>query len=444
MLQRSRLPGITALALFLLLAGCAEPTHDVSPWSRLLPSEAGQSINAMALDSRGEPVVTGSLFERADPFVEPLQGEDVGIFLTSMSNTGDEVWSTMARGARTGGHSVAVAPNGDVLLLGSFMSTLTLGGQSMFAAGEIPYRETFLARFNPQGQLLWTRPLNTGLSESPIATSVTTNADGDAIVGRNAEIVSFDADGNPLWTHTLSIPGRGITDVAVVSVDASGAVLVAGNDRLSDVTVIPGGFITKLTPSGQQVFTVQIHGEDPFGFVQISAMAVSPSGNVVFSGDVMKPLTFGSMTFDAINHTRFVAEISATGEPGWLDPVEVSQGGGDVNALAVAPNGRVYATGQYRGDELSIGGLTFGPTSGTAMFLVELDGSGKATDGRIFDRAGKFSAGRALAVDPVGALLLAGHFVGQIHLDDQTLTSAPSGSSFVARLALPFASHRRE
>ncbi len=140
----------------------------------------------------------------------------------------------------------------------------------------------------------------------------------------------------------------------------------------------------------------------------------------------------------------FVAKLSAAGEPRWLEPIESSFGSADALAVAVGPDDHIYTTGQYEGDELTFPDLAFGPTSGIAMFLAELDAGGKAIDGRIFDRSGRFSAGRALAVDPAGALVLAGHFLGEITLDDQALRSAPDGSSFVARLALPFASHRRE
>lgn len=422
----------------------------MSPWSHLLPSEAGQSVLAMTLDSRGEPAVTGSLFERIDPYAMPLSGKHKGVFLTRMSDTGSELWSTMARGDITLGHSVASAPNGDVLLLGSFAHALTLGGQDMTAAEELPYRETFLARFNPRGELLWTRPLSNGVAADSIAAiSLVTNAGGDAIIAGNSGVVaSFDADGNLLWTHPISGMAGQLIGVSTVSVDASGAIFLAGNSQRDsgEPTQVPllGGFVTKLSPDGQRLFTVEINGDVVWGSVKVTAMATSPTGEVVFSGEFVQPIHFGSMTFQATEPTQFVAGISATGEPAWLDAVQAPYGKVKINALAIAPNGRIYATGQYEGDELSVGGLVFGPTSGTAMFLVELDGRGKATDGRIFDHAGKLSAGRALAVDPEGALLLAGHFIGQIDLDDQTLTSMPLGSSFVARLALPFASHRRE
>ena len=257
----------------------------------------------------------------------------------------------------------------------------------------------------------------------------------------------LDPYGNLRWVKTFQ--GR-TSEITSVIVDASGAVFAAGDDRGNDVTLegpltTPSAFITKLSSDGQQLFTTRVSSVSFVDTPYIMALASSPSGEVAFSGSFGGSISFGPMSFSAPSDGgAFVAKISSTGEPRWLDPIETPFGRAAVLALAVGPSGHIYATGQYRGDELRIAGLTLGPTSGVAMFLLELDAGGNATDGRIFDHAGQLSAGRALAVDPAGALVLAGHFLGQIDLDDQTLRSATLGSSFVARLALPFASHRRE
>ncbi len=460
MLQRSRLPGITGLALFLLLAGCAEPTRDVSPWSRLLPSEAGQSVVAMALDPQGEPAVTGTLLDENDPSFIPPFVLSKGAFVTMLSDTGKDIWGGTNRGWNAQGSGVAIAPNGDVLLLST---------NNLFEGSpDSPFVRTLLSRFDPRGKLLWSKPVGNGEAQkTEVGLSLATNASGEPIVGgyirgpieirddiiveaQSGFISSYDADGNRRWSQTFE--GQ-VGEITALTVDASGAVFAAGHDLgildyapPEPVATVPSAFITKLTSYGQPIFTTRLNGVLFQTAPRITAMALSSSGVVVFSGSFGNDLSFGPLLFHAnAGSESFVAKLSgATGEPHWLAPIQTTFGRSDVLAIAVAPDDRIYATGQYAGDELTLAGLTFGPTGGTAMFLAELDAQGKATDGRIFDHAGKLSVGRALAVDPAGALVLAGHFVGQIELDDQTLTSAPFGSSFVARLALPFASHRRE
>jgi hypothetical protein len=468
MLQQNRLLQPMALAAFLLLSACTEGSRDVSPWSRLLPSESGQSVVAMALDPQGEPAVTGALIDGIDPSLALPDGIGQGVFLTMLSDTGDGLWGGMTAGQITQGRGVAIAPNGDVLLLGTFTGTLNLGGPDLSGRDNSSFPETtFLARYDPRGKLLWSKQVDDALWPAAQGFSLATNANGDAVIGgffvetilidgvyyaeaQTGLVASFDADGKHLWSQHLRGESSRVTAVAV---DATGAVYAAGSDFGSvdythqDQTVsLPAGFITKLSPGGQPLFTTRVNGTSHNGAPYIRALALSPAGEVAFSGSFGDDIIFGATRFSVLSNAQaFVARISAiTGEPLWLAPIETSFGQAEVLAVAVDANDRVYATGQYRGDELTIAGLTLGPTSGVAMFLVELDAEGKATDGRIFDHAGQLRVGRARAGETAGARVLAGHFVGQIDLDDQTLTSATLGSSFVARLALPFASHRRE
>ena len=467
MLQRNSMSGITGLAASLLLAGCAEAPRDISPWSRLLPSEAGQSITAMALDSRGEPVLAGSLQVDVDATATPPSGVDQGVFLGMLSDTGTDLWSTMSKGQATGTRGVAVAPNGDVLLLGWHTGTLRLGGQLLSLPLDPSQPSTFLARFDARGNLLWSQSLDSGpVKGAVIGTSLATTAEGDAVVGGYVEavfdpndpsltqgdsgfVIRFDADGNRLWSQPLECS---FCRVVAVAADASGAVFAAGNeletvinDDPDQLLTGPSAFVTKLSPEGLPLFTTRMTGLNYDGAPYITSLASSSSGEVVFCGGFPDDIIFGAKTFSVLRGpVAFIAKLSATGEALWLDPIEAFFGRADALAVAVGRDDHIYTTGHYLGDELTLGGLDFGPTNGLAMFLAELDAGGKAIDGRIFDRAGRFSAGRALAVDPAGALVLAGHFIGQIELDDQSLRSAPNGSSFVARLALPFASHRRE
>jgi hypothetical protein len=474
MLQRNCLLRFTALtASLLLLSACAESTRDVSPWSHLLPSDGGSSVVAMALDPQGEPAVTGALVSEVETLLGPPDGTGAGVFVAMMSDAGDVLWGGAGAALGTQGRGVAVAPNGDVLLLGTFSDRLNLGGQELAPpdGSAFPSTATFLARFDPRGKLLWSKPIANksgveGADESAAqGTSLAISANGDAIVGgyflqnvtaggdyilqtQAGFVARFDADGNTLWGRTM----RGAsTAVTAVTVDESGAVIVAGSDSGLYVDVYqsphvgdPNLFVTKLTSGGELLFTTLVHGTGATPSY-IRALATGPSGEIVISGVFIDNLIFGSQAFTtSAGPEGFLAQLSPAGVPGWVHPIKAPFGHAEALALAVGPNGRVYAAGSYQGDELSIAGLSLGPTSAISMFLVELDAAGKPTDGRLFDHAGQYSAGRALAFDPAGALVLAGHFVGQIDLDDQTLTSAPRGSSFVTRLALPFASHRRE
>lgn len=468
MLQQNRLLRHTGLAA-LLLTACTDSSRDVSPWSRVLPSGAGESVVAIALDAQGEPAVAGALIEGADPSLALPDVPGQGVFVAMLSDTGDGLWGGMTAGQATQGRGVAVAPNGDVILLGTFTGTLNLGGADLIGRDNASFpTTTFLARFDPRGELLWSKSIDVDLGPAAQGLSLATNAGGDTVVGgffqesiqlggdfiaevQTGVVASFDADGKALWTWVSRGESSLITAVAV---DATGAVYAAGsNFGVYDYTqpdvaaTLPSGFITKLSFTGQPIFTTRLDATIAQSAPYIRSLTLGASGEVAFSGGFANDIVFGAETFSVLGEPEaFVAEISGdTGEARWLTPIKTAFGHAEAMAVAVGPSGRVYATGHYQGDELTMAGLTLGPTSGVSMFLLELDAAGKATDGRIFDHAGQLSVGRSLAIDPAGALLLAGHFVGQIDLDDQSLRStSPRGSSFVARLALPFTSHRRE
>src|SRR4051794_25176249 len=108
MLQRNSLLRGTGLAAFFLLTACAEGSRDISPWSRLLPSEAGQSLTAMALDSQGEPAVTGTLIEGMDLSITLPDGNGQGVFLSMLDDTGEGIWGGTTAAPITQGRSVSV------------------------------------------------------------------------------------------------------------------------------------------------------------------------------------------------------------------------------------------------------------------------------------------------------------------------------------------------
>lgn len=466
MLQHNRWLRRAGLSALLPLFACSNEgtgSRDITPWSRLLPSEAGQSVVAMALDAQGEPALAGALMAGIDDSFTRPDGNGQGVFLSMFDSTGKGLWGGSTRAPNAQARGVAVAPNGDVLVLGSFLETIDLGGPLLMARNNSSFPEAmFLARFDPRGKLLWSEAIDDVRGQPPHGMALATNADGDAILGgyilsqldysgqdHAGFIARFDADGDLRWSQLV----EGLSSqVNAVTVDAAGSIYAAGSDFGStpvgqgQPVVTQSAFIAKLSPEGVPVFTTRISSVSANDVPYIESLAVDASGDVAFSGVFGNDVSFGPTIFTVLGGTEaFVAAVSArTGEPHWLTPIKVPYGRAEVVAVALAPNGRVYATGQYQGDELTVDGLTLGPTSGKAMFLVEIDAAGKALDARIFDHAGQLSVGRALAFDPAGALVLAGHFVGQVDLDDQQLTSALLGSSFVARLGLPFASHRRE
>jgi hypothetical protein len=447
----------------LALLACDRAPRDLSPWSRTLPGTDGESLVAMAIDPQGEPAITGVQADPGSfyPGVPNGGNGGNGLFLAMLSDTGGDLWGGTNHAAGAYGHAVALAPNGDVLLLGSFTSTLELDGHTLTSDG----LATFLARFDPRGKLIWSRVLGGSSQGTVVGWSMATSANGDVVIGGalygeinfgggflvggdavTSFVARFDENGNDTWSRALR---GGNHQVSAVAVDATGAVVAVGSgsgllgfDISYGMATDRNAFVAKLSPSGEPVFMRALSATYDGGTPTITSVAVDTGGDIFCAGSLIGAFTFGPIAVDKSLSDPFVARLSSAGEPRWLDHFGGAQGG--ANAVVVGQDAKVYVTGYYLGAHLDAGAIQLGSANETTMFLAELDQAGAVTGARTFGDGTTKSTGRALVVDPQGALLIGGSFRGSLDFDDQTLNSAPTGSSFVARLALPFASHRRE
>ena len=134
----------------LALAACDRAPRDLSPWSRIVSGTDGESLVALAIDPEGEPAFAGALTD-PNSFDPGLTGSGAnGLFVGMLSDTGGDLWGGSNHAPGASGRAVALAPNGDLLLLGTFTTTLELDGHTLSADGQA----TFLARFDPRGKLI--------------------------------------------------------------------------------------------------------------------------------------------------------------------------------------------------------------------------------------------------------------------------------------------------
>jgi hypothetical protein len=243
-------------------------------------------------------------------FDDPLSG-GADFFLAKFDSSGNLLFTRqLGTTPDDGASGVAVDGAGNIYVTGSTAGDLdgTNVGDPLFGSTDF-----FLAKFDPSGNLLFTRQLGTvpadeaagvavdGAGNVYVAGSTAGDLDGvgfgDPLFGgTDFFLAKFDASGSFLGTRQL---GTTATDKANgVSVDGVGNVYVTGNtagdlDGLGFGDPLFGGtdfFLARLDSSGSLLFTRQfgtVPADSAFG---VAVARLDIGGNVFVTGE-----TFGSL-----------------------------------------------------------------------------------------------------------------------------------------------------
>jgi hypothetical protein len=321
-------------------------------------------------------------------------------------------------GSRTG--DVAIAEDGDVVVVGRFMDAIEIGGRSLVAIGDI---DVLFARFSPGGVHEWSRRL--GGANTDFGTTLALADGGDIfMMGSYEGQADFGGGLLPAESGTNVFLGRyssasehafsqriGSRVVAAAVVDESGDVVVTGFDRFD----IPVSFVAKYSPDGERLWEQTLDADQI-----IHDIAVRSDGSIVAVGQQGAVLPFSSTSanrsqidcfeFSAEDTHVLLAEFAADGTP--LDTRRLTSG--DLGC-ASAQEVEVSAAGDVVLAGICIGELDLGDRSASCdgrkhLFVARLDDAGDTIWWRTFGGAGGVGG---LALD--GAeIAVAGYFEGTI------------------------------
>ncbi len=345
-------------------------------WSKRFGGSDDDQASDVAVDATGNVYVTGSFSGSIELGGETYQ-DRWGGFLLALDKSGNYVWSRHIAGGK--GESVALSPDGDVVVGGIFWEKLALGGEEVKGAGRT---NAFVARLDKSGTNKWLKTFGGSGGALTLGHAVGVHADGSAYLLATLD-KTVDYGGGPLTSS-------GVSDVAVVKLDAS------------------GGHVWSKRFGGKA--TEYAHD-----------LAVDTSGGVVFVGAFSQPVDFGGGELTSNGSgDAFVAKLDARGDHVWSKHFGGKQDD-SADGVALDEEGNVAVTG-YFSLKADFGGHPQEALGNRDAFIARLDPSGTPVWARRLGGSDN-DYGRGVATDRNGAIVATGNFVGKATFTGGDITS---------------------
>ena len=270
----------------------------------------------------------------------------------------------------------------------------------------------------------------------------------------NGYVTKFNADGSYAWTATFT--GRGDMELDSLALTASGGV-VAGGFYQDTIDLDPGAagdlhFTATIDQPDAYVVELAANGTLVWGrtfagiagsYVTGTGVAVDSAGAVymvgAFSGTVDFDPGDGVNNLSALHLDGFVAKLTAAGNFAWARTYDNGNCDDQLNAIAIASDGTVWATGLAAG---GYGCTLKSPPSDVQTsdaLLVRLSSGGDVLTTRTFGNAVYNDGGLSLAATSGGAMYLLGYGNGGQTIFDpgppviQKWLPPNGGASFVVK-----------
>lgn len=210
-------------------------------FSKTFGDAGAQQADSVAVDTEGTIYVTG----RFDGSIH-IGGSQLNsanspdLFVAKLSAQGEPVWSKGLYGDTDLNYAgdIAVDPNGDILVTGTFAGNMSFDAQTMTSPFNVD--SLFMAKFNGSSKAIWAKYVPGQKSAGSLAVDgsgnifLTGGIDnpmdfGGGAIGEDGEgyITKLDANGGHLWSRAFLL-GEGLDKRDfVATTDAAGSMLVA-------------------------------------------------------------------------------------------------------------------------------------------------------------------------------------------------------------------------
>lgn len=438
--------------------GGALECDDGVAWVRHIPNHAKfRLFHKVVVDAQENVYAVGNFWQTAEFGGGPLEAADpagADGFLVKYGPQGEHLWDRQFGGVdEQWVRNLALAGNGDIVVVGKFRNQLILGGATVPSAG---LDDGFVARLDPGGTPLWVRTFgNAGDDE---ATRVAVDGAGN-IVFTARSTAPLDLGGGPLGqaiaAHVVKLDPAGALvwhrayDAKQISTGGLGvgpddAVVVTG--VFSGTTDFGGGpvksqlegnvYVLKLDPKANYTWSVVSKGVGEYGTPNVAGLAIDGAGRIHLGGYFTGEIGFGGpLVFTQGQLDAWLATLSPGGAP-----LSISGHGSGPTAwqmiadVAVDAAGRTAVAGSFQ-DTITFGDDVLKTVPGDKkydVFAARFDESGAPVEARGFGAPGD-QFGNTIALGADGSTWLAGNFTSTFQVGDVPLI-VTENDGFIARL----------
>ncbi|WP_437732922.1 SBBP repeat-containing protein [Sorangium sp. So ce1335] len=426
---------------------------DCVKWARLIGGAEDETINGAAVDSAGNIYIAGN-FQGAIPL-----GEDVLIasgerdaFLVKLSASGEYIWGRQLGDVDNETlFSVAVNPQGEVAVV------------SVEIEDGLSSMNMMLQKYDPDGALLWRKPLGGGMCGFvPSTTSgMVFLPDGDLLLaGSYCGTIRFDDDhviindteGSDVFVVRLSssdgsfddesgwgrvLGGDGTQSVIGLVVDPAGNIIVAGlfYEQLvsGDRSYTPVGgsdsYVVKLSNRGLVSWTRILGGPE---HDTLRSIAVDRLGGPVVLIGFRGTVDFGGGEFVANELSAALLKYTTSDVYEWGQVFDPNL---SLRELFVEPTGDMLMMGALT-ESVELGGEVLRAKSEQDVLLLKIGPNREPLWARTFGVVGEDGISvSASALGGSGDLLVTGVASGKIDFGTGAMTPQDGGDLFVASLS---------
>ena len=418
-------------------------------WVQQFSGAGSQRGMGIAVDPKGEVVVSGYFDGKVDLGGVVLDADDIDLFVAKLEpQAGKVVWAkSYSHAGADYGMAVAADAEGNILVAGSFKSKMEFGRLLLKTAGD----DIFIVKLDSAGKEVWVKQFGGTGSQQGLSIAVSPKGqaavsgyfsgradfDGQELTARGIDLFALVLEptkGKLVWVRNFT----NVSDefVTAVAVDTDGNVLTTG--RFNGAVDFGGTvldavandlFVLKLGPDGKTIWAKQYQGT---GSQTGSGIAVDAKGNVLVTGWFDGRVDFDGHTLDAVGkEDLFILMLSPLGDVIWarnFKGPDRDQG----SAIAADDKGNALVTGSFAGT-LDFDGHQLTSAGPLDLFVVKLNSTGQVEWARNYP-GDKIKRGSGIAADADGNVLVTGSFEGSVVFGSDTF-KATASDLFVLKLS---------